>query len=454
MLHRLVRFTLVLSSASALAQPAAEAPPPTESPPATPEPSAPESATPPPVPPAPVTPAPATPALGPTPAPVAPSAPKPATLTTKPGGYLQADSRLFLDDSGTHELTVRRLRFKVDGTAYRYVNFRTLVDVAGSKLVVDDAWAELALRPELALRFGKDKAQFGIERLKSATQLTFIERSYPTQIVPNRDLGLAARGDVCRGVVHYSLAVVDGVADNAVIEGETDSELEYNAHVLISPFKASSLQKSFELAIGGAATFGRTTGTLTNTGLTAIKSAGQSTLVKFAGAATSDLDHTAHTDGYRHREAVHAYFYGGPVGALVEYVRDNEPIVLVGKHTLVTNTAWQIAASIAVTPGDRPSYKSLKPTRVFDPAKGTWGALELAARYAELRIDHDAFTAGIADDDASVRRVRALTFGVNWYLSEAVKLQLDYERSSFTAGAPDANRPTENLIATRFQVAI
>lgn len=128
-------------------------------------------------------------------------------IELKPGGYLQIDQREFLTDTGTHELTVRRLRFKLDGKAFRYFKVYTLVDFAGSKLVVDDAYLEFAPRPELALRFGKNKSQFGIERLQSATELTFIERSYPTQIAPNRDIGIAVRGDI--GIVHYSLAAVD-----------------------------------------------------------------------------------------------------------------------------------------------------------------------------------------------------------------------------------------------------
>jgi len=364
-------------------------------------------------------------------------------IELKPGGYLQIDQREFLTDTGTHELTVRRLRFKLDGKAFRYFKVYTLVDFAGSKLVVDDAYLEFAPRPELALRFGKNKSQFGIERLQSATELTFIERSYPTQIAPNRDIGIAVRGDI--GIVHYSLAAVDGVANNGVIEGETDDELEYNAHVLVKPLAS--------LAVGAAATFGRTHGTIANPGISSIKSGGQATIYKYATGAS--LTDTAVADGFRHRLAAHAYYYTGPVGALAEYVADYEPVAYRNNHTLLFQRAWQLAASVALTPGDKPSYKGIAPKHVFDLEAGTWGAVEVAVRYGEIRFDGGAFIEGIADPNVSVRRARAGTVGVNWYFNKLFRLQFNYEGTIFTGGAPSGgDRPTEHLITTRFQAAI
>jgi phosphate-selective porin OprO and OprP len=379
--------------------------------------------------------------------------PEPKPLEVKPGGYLQADSRAFATDTGTHEQTLRRLRFKLDGKALRYFKFRTLIETAQSKLQVLDAWIEFAPVPEIGVRVGKDKAQFGIERLQSAAELTFIERAYPTQLAPNRDIGVALRGDIAGGVVHYSAALVNGVADNAVLEGETDDELEYNLHLLIAPFEA--LADLGKLAFGGAATFGRTHGTLANPGVTAIKSAGQATIFKFAGGGVMDtLDSTAIADGFRKRFTAHGYYYGGPVGLLGEYVADYEPVALRGTHTLLRNQAWQLALSAVLTPGDQPTYKGVAPRHPFDLDAGTWGAVELAARYSELRIDDDAFTAGVASVMTSIRRARAGTLGLNWYLNKYIKLQVDYEATGFTGGVASGNRPSEHLIATRFQAAI
>ena len=221
-------------------------------------------------------------------------------LQLKPGGYVQFDSRRTLNaEEEQHEMTIRRLRFKLDGSAGKYFKFRTLIDFAGSKLVVDDAWGEIVIAPELSLRAGKDKSQFGIERLMSAAQLLFLERAYPTQLSPNRDIGIWARGDIAKGLVHYVAGVVDGVADNVVIEGETDGVVELNFHLLISPFAAN--KKLGDLAFGGATTFGRTHGTVASPGVTNVKSANQATIVKYASGM--DAATTALADGYRSRFA-------------------------------------------------------------------------------------------------------------------------------------------------------
>jgi phosphate-selective porin OprO/OprP len=372
-------------------------------------------------------------------------------LDLKPGGYLQVDGRRFIDNNaGAHDATIRRLRFKLDGTASKLLAFRTLIDFAGSKVVVDDAWTEIRFLPELQLRAGKDKSQFGLERLQSAANLVFVERAYPTQLSPNRDIGAWLRGDVAGGFVHYAAGVVGGVADNAVLEAETDDVLEYNIHVLAKPF--AHTPEYGELAIGGATTFGRNKGSMATTGLTNVKTPGQLDFFKYTSGM--NIDSTAHNDGWRSRWTAHGYYYGGPVGVLAEYVRDREPVSYGGREQALTHQAWQLATSFAVTPGDQPSYKGLRPKQAFDIENGTWGAFELTARYAELRIDEDTFGLGMASGATSAQRARSFTGGLNWYLSEIVKLQTNFEHTTFEGGAVEGNRATEDVIVSRLQASI
>ena len=367
-----------------------------------------------------------------------------------PGGYLHVDARRTLTEDELHDMTIRRLRFRLDGSAGPSFRFRTLLDFAGSKLTLLDAWGEVVLAPELQLRAGKDKSQFGIERLQSATQMVFVERAFPSSLAPNRDIGVWVRGDLAGRKVHYAIGIVDGVADNAVLEGETDGVLEYNAHVLISPF--ASHPALGDLAVGGATTFGPTHGSLTAPGLTSIRSAAQATIVKYTTGADSAA--TAVADGYRTRLAAHGYYYRGPAGVLVEYVRDHEPVSLLGVHTSVDDHAWQVAGSLALTPGDHPSYKGIRPVHPFDPSKSHYGAVELGVRFSRLSIDDASAEAGITSAASSAQTAREFTLGANWYLSEVVKLQLDYALTQLTPFAGGAERPSEHVLATRLQAAI
>ena len=95
---------------------------------------------------------------------------------------------------------------------------------------------------------------------------------------------------------------------------------------------------------------------------------------------------------------------------------------------------------------------SVTPRAAFDPGNGTWGALEIVARYHELTIDPDTFPR-FASASASARSVHGWTIGTNWILNAGVKISANFERMSFTAGAAaGADRPAENALLSRVQI--
>ena len=100
--------------------------------------------------------------------------------------------------------------------------------------------------------------------------------------------------------------------------------------------------------------------------------------------------------------------------------------------------------------GEKSSFKSAAPKKPFDPKAGTFGALELAARYSELSLD-DATFPTFATPTASPRKAKAWAVGLNWYLARAVKVALDYEHTTFAGGAPTGDREAENAVITRVQ---
>ena len=95
------------------------------------------------------------------------------------------------------------------------------------------------------------------------------------------------------------------------------------------------------------------------------------------------------------------------------------------------------------------------PFRNFDPLKGTWGALQFAARYSELDVDNDTFQ--ILDPTKSATKAKAWTIGANWYLNSNAVIRADYENVSFDGGAGKGkhinDRPNEQIFATRFQLS-
>ena len=78
---------------------------------------------------------------------------------------------LLLEDShrsGRRYVLLRRVRPIVEGTVFKFFDFRLTPDFGGGTTVLQDAYVDLRFRPFVKLRVGKQKQPFGVERLVSA----------------------------------------------------------------------------------------------------------------------------------------------------------------------------------------------------------------------------------------------------------------------------------------------
>jgi phosphate-selective porin OprO and OprP len=146
------------------------------------------------------------------------------------------------------------------------------------------------------------------------------------------------------------------------------------------------------------------------------------------------------------------HYYFRSYGVIGEYVYSSGNVRRGNGAAVLDNSAWQIAGSWVVT-GETPSYRGVAPRAAFDPKNGKWGALEIVARYHELRIDPDTFPL-FASAVASARSVDGWTLGTNWILNTGVKISANFEHLNFTGGAAaGANREAENAVLSRIQIA-
>ena len=77
-------------------------------------------------------------------------------------------------------------------------------DFGGSAVQIFDAYMNYRYSPWLQLQAGKFKSPVGLEALQADANISFNERSLATDLVPNRDLGLALKGDLSGGVASYA----------------------------------------------------------------------------------------------------------------------------------------------------------------------------------------------------------------------------------------------------------
>lgn len=371
-------------------------------------------------------------------------------------GYVQADGRFYLNDdanNGNDTFLLRRVRPVFEGTVFRDFDFRLMPDFgngANSTNIIQDAYLEWKYWPFLKVRAGKYKPPVGLEMLQSDTDLLFAERGLPTDLVPQRDVGVQLSGDLLDGVISYAGGVFNGVVDGGIADLDTFDSKDADARVWFQPFKKAGVEPLQGLGFGVAGTIGSENGSLASPNLPSYKTTGQNTFFKYLGN-TTNLTTTAIANGSRDRLSPQASYYWGPVGVFGEYVICEQEVMKGASSNRLRNQAWQVAGSWVVT-GENASYKAVTPRQPFDLKKGGWGALELTARYGVLRIDKDAFPT-YADPNKSAQEAREWGVGANWYLNRNVKLVLDYEQTAFNGGAAGgADRETERVIFTRAQL--
>lgn len=367
------------------------------------------------------------------------------------GGYLQADSRTFVADRAvplTDGFTLRRVRALLEGSAFRWFEFRLLVDWGGGSAQLQDGYLVARARPWLGLQAGKFKGPVGLERLQSATDLLFVERAFPSAIAPNRDLGFALTGDLGGGAVHYDLGIFDGVVDGGSLDGDLGSNKDGEGRVWLAPFERSALGPLRGLGVGVGGTLGEEHGTPAAAGLPSYRSPGQNRF--FSYRADGTVAGTTVASGRRWRVAPQAYWHWGPVGLLGEWIRSSQVVTRGAASGEVAATAWQAAGSLSLT-GEAASYRGITPRRPVD-APGGIGALELVARYSELTVGDEAFPT-FADPAAAARKAKEWAVGVNWYPERRIKLAVNYGRTRFTGGAATGDREDEQAFLTRLQVA-
>ena len=116
------------------------------------------------------------------------------------------------------------------------------------------------------------------------------------------------------------------------------------------------------------------------------------------------------------------------------------------------HTAWQTTGSVLPHRREELVAERHAQEGASIPKAGTFGALELAARYSELAID-DATFPNYASAAGTPTKAKAWAVGLNWYLARAIKLVADYEHTTFTGGAATGDREAENFVVTRVQYA-
>ncbi len=360
----------------------------------------------------------------------------------KIGADLQVDNRAFYGTALTtlpDGILLRRARPVFSATLYKDFYFYFRPDFGQGTTVIYDAYLQYNHFQRFKIRAGKFKPPIGLERLQEDDNTTFVERGFPTLLVPSRDIGFQLSGDIITQRLNYAVGIFNGVPDNSLSDAAVSDHRDVAARLFVTPFAPD--QNNFLRGLGFG--LGASSGSVDNLTLPAYKTFGQNSFITFASGVASD--------GHRDRLAPGAYYYLGPFGVFTEYGVTEEGFQKGTARHEIAFRAWQVAVSYILT-GDRKVFGNLIPRKNFDPRNHTWGAVEIAARTGEFSADHGLYNYGFATQATSARLAREWVGGINWYLNRMVRISADYAVTNFEGGAPVGNRPSEQSLITRFQL--
>ncbi len=384
-----------------------------------------------------------------------------SNFVTQIHGLIQTDFRQFFnngDQKGADGFLLRRARPIFTGTVFRDFDYNLTPDFGGNTVQIQDAFLNYRYAPEYQLQVGKFKSPVGLEQLQADPVTSFNERSLANNLVPNRDLGIALKGDLYGGSATYILGVFNGAGD---YNGTTTNVYSQNNKALVSrvffqPWKNTDVNalRGLGFGVGGSYEIDNPN-TNANTGLTpGYTTDGQQKFFTYGK--------NVYADGKHWRIAPQGYYYYGPFSLLGEYVISYQHVsndaVGGAKDVDVRNTAWEISGGWILT-GEEASYTGVTPRHPFDPRNGDWGAVQLVARYAELNVDDDAFKSALADQAKSADGAKAWAVGLNWYLNKNIRANLSFSHTTFSkygggnyaAGSVPAR--DENVLFSRIQLA-
>lgn len=368
-------------------------------------------------------------------------------------GLVQLDSRLFFGDDASlvnNGFVLRRARLNAEASFAKNFTFQFVSEFGGSSVSVLDANLGWTVTPELQLKFGKFKSPVGLELLQSDAWTFFDERSIATNLVPNRDLGIVATGDILDGKLNYTVGIVNGVADGAsTTNADFDNEKDVVARLWATPFKDSAGSPLQGLSVGVSGSYGREKTASGRTG--GYRTDGQQTFFTYLATTVSD--------GPNWRVSPQFDYRHGSLGVQGEYVLSTVNVRSAPTAPLaeLQNKAWQLSAGYVLT-GENSSYTGVVPATDFSLSKGTWGAFEVVGRVASVDVDDASFPL-YAAPAASATKATSFGIGLNWYLSKAVVFKFDYYQTNFDFAFGLSAVPTnavlrndEQAFISRFQL--
>jgi phosphate-selective porin OprO/OprP len=370
-------------------------------------------------------------------------------FTFKPRGVVEADGAAFIEHKGGYDYNngtaFRRARIGLEGTAFKWWNYRIELDFAGNAVNITDAYLQYTKIPKTVVTLGQHKAPFGLESNNSDNYNTFLERGMFTNAFGNA--GAERR-------IGLSLAYAPKETINVAIGAFGDNES-------ISRSTAAPVTNTPDESWGfnGRATWEPVfdTGKIVHLGVsgyyrTALKSGDVQDAIRLTDRPNIRVDNGNIADTgvipgvesllYAGAEAAGVF---GPVTIAGEYGKlwaDRPGLENVSFHGYYAYASWFVTGETRPFKGG--NFDRVRP--FTEVGKDGLGAFEVALRYDKIDLSESPIRRG--------NEAQSVTLGVNWYFNPFAKLMFNWVRFSGdnTPLDPIGNKAKGDAFATRLHL--
>ncbi len=370
-----------------------------------------------------------------------------AELLLKLRFLLQADARFFLpsvESPVTSGFYLPRARLYFDGHVTKPIEYQISFQQAYDSFNLLNAFLNFNYDKRLQLRFGRFKTPYTYEFYKiNVWDLFAPERSiYNVNFALNRQLGATASGELFDERMEYSVGAFNGQRNSYQPFKNTPDVIGLlNFQPFGTVSSESWLSALRNLNVGGSAAYGNEDNPLNPAVLRTSANASSAPLDSSAAFNSANVPFLAFNDNVRERgvralwEMHLAYFYQGLslLGAW-DSGYESWAIGTSGPRPVrVPVNGYFVQAAYLVTGETRTETGLIDPIHPFDLRLGRFGlgAFEPTARFSELTVGQQVFTAGFADPNLWSNKAYMVDVGFNWYLNKFVKIYFDWEHAIF-----------------------
>jgi len=375
----------------------------------------------------------------------------------------------------------RRARFGIDGKLFRDFDYALIYEFGGSGGEdaghIQEAWVQYSALKPWKIRLGAFEPNIGLAAAVSTSQMPILERPAPAEVARNvaagdsrsalqvfgngligeGDSGVAARWFLSTALTGNTVGTINSTG--GATAQPSDEQQAWIGRVAIAPLSSTDWQA--HLGLNAQYVFHP-------------NDAGLGTSprypVQLRDRPELRLDATRLVDTGA-IDARHVNVIGAEAGLTVqnvliesEYFRYNIDRRLSAAQVgfaIPKFSGWYVQGAWVLTGEPRPynpaeaRFDAPKMAYNFNPEAGTWGTIELVARYSDLDLNFHAGATGSTALSDAIRggEQKISTLGMNWYLNPAIRLMLDYQHVDVSRlnAAGLAIGQTYNAVAARAQ---